>query len=93
MAAPQGNQNAVKNRPWTDALRRELAQYQGDGIKAGEALRAIARQVVAGAIKGEKDSIKEIGERLDGKPHQSVDVDATVAGQIIVQMASKDADI
>lgn len=91
--AQVGNNNAGKGKPWADALRFALHQETYDGVKKGEALREIAKQCVTAAIGGDKDARIEIGNRLDGKPHQSMDVDATVAGQIIVQMASKDADI
>lgn len=75
MAAPLGNQNKVKNKPWTDALRRALARYSDDDVKTGEALNHIASQYVKSAINGDKDAVAEIANRLDGKPAQSVAVD------------------
>lgn len=91
--AQPGNSNATKAKPWAEALRVSLATYQKGDIKQGQALRRIADKVIEKALEGDPTAITEIGNRQDGKPHQSVDVDATVAGQIIVQMASKDADI
>jgi hypothetical protein len=72
--APVGNQNARKAKRWQDALTRALAQYESkDGqIKAGMALNAIAERVVEKAVGGDKDAIAEIGNRLDGKPAQSL---------------------
>lgn len=69
-------------------MRIELATYadkQRD-VQQGQALRKIARKVVEGALEGDKDAWKEIGDRLDGKPTQAItgpddgplQVDATV---------------
>lgn len=74
MGAPIGNQNARKAKAWEGALRAALAQFSTpDGrIKPGEALRNIAEVVVARALAGDKDAVKEIGDRLDGKPAQAI---------------------
>ena len=72
--APKGNRNAAKGSAWRNALKTALAEFTTDEIQAGEALDAIARVVVTGALKGDKDCWKEIGERLDGKAKQAVDL-------------------
>jgi hypothetical protein len=74
MAAPLGNQNARKAKVWEGALRAALAQYENAeaGIKPGEALRKIAEVVVGKALVGDKDAVREIGDRLDGKPAQAI---------------------
>lgn len=73
MAAPHGNQNAVKAKAWEGALRAALAQYEDKGkVKKGEALRKVAEAVVQRALVGDKDAWKEIGDRLDGKPAQAI---------------------
>jgi hypothetical protein len=76
--APLGNQNGRKAKRWQDALVKALARYSNDEgkIEAGQALDKIAEQVVIKAIAGDKDSIAEIGNRLDGKPAQIVIGDA-----------------
>ena len=76
MPAPKGNHNAAKGKRWQDALHKALTRFQTDdgAIKAGEALDKIAETVVKLALMGEKDAWQEIGNRLDGKPHQSMDV-------------------
>ena len=72
MGAPIGNQNAKKAKRWQDALLKALARYESpeSNVKAGEALDKIAEKVVSFALKGDKDSWQEIGNRLDGKPAQ-----------------------
>ena len=64
--APLGNQNAVKNKPWREAVDRALKA--GDGQK----LRAIADKLIDLAAAGDIQAIKELGDRLDGKAAQQV---------------------
>lgn len=72
MAAPKGNKFASHDKPWTDALRRVLAQYEDGDVKRGNALRKIAEVTIQQALAGDKDARKEIAERLDGKPLQPI---------------------
>lgn len=83
--APIGNDNATKSKPWSDALRKALVQYSDEKVKQGDAMRAIAETVVMRAIVGDKDAWQEIGNRLDGKPHQTVaaEVDSTVTVELV----------
>jgi hypothetical protein len=69
MGAPVGNTNSSKNnRLWAETIRRAVVQADG------EKLRAIAEKLIALAAEGDMQAIKELGDRLDGKPSQSVDV-------------------
>jgi hypothetical protein len=68
MARPFRSQN--KDKPYRDALRIELAAA-GEDMKA---LRAIARAHIEKARSGDMTAIKEIADRLDGKPGQSMDM-------------------
>ena len=78
MAAPIGNRNGAKAREWTDALKWALQNYEGTGIAKGQALRQIARKVIEEGLQGNPQAIAEIGNRLEGKAVQPVDVDATI---------------
>ncbi len=67
--APLGNDNALKGKPWRDALNRALAQDdEGRLRKAAESLLTLASE-------GEAWAVKELADRLDGKPQQ----DTTIA--------------
>lgn len=70
MAAPAGNQNAVRAKKWRDAIMRALARKSGS-VDAG--LDAAADKLAALAIdEGDKWAMEEIGNRLDGKPAQAI---------------------
>jgi hypothetical protein len=60
--APVGNDNAKKGKMFYDQLRKVLVQ--NDQFK----LRKISDQLVDMAIKGEAWAIKEVMDRMDGKP-------------------------
>jgi hypothetical protein len=69
MAAPPGNKFAAKGKMWFDALRKECVQR--------DALSKLATVVVDEALKGERWAVEEIGNRLDGKPAQGIEVSGT----------------
>ncbi len=69
--APKGNKNATKSKKWTNALR----DY---AIAHPEALGEMASKAFEMAADGDLQAMKEIGDRLDGKAHQSASVDVTV---------------
>ena len=87
MAAPKGNRNSSRdNRLWGDTIRRAAKEQDG------KRLRAIADKLFDEAAAGNVIAMKEIGDRLDGKAHQTItaDVDATVTVQV-VQFGKKGA--
>lgn len=57
-----------KEKQFHDALQMELKETND-----GKALRKIARKLIAQAEAGEPWAIKEIADRLDGKPTQAID--------------------
>lgn len=65
MANPRGQQ---RDKPFRDALRMELASAGEDH----KALRNIARKLIAKAEAGEDSAIREIADRMDGKPAQAI---------------------
>lgn len=71
--APKGNKNSESGRRFADAVRYALAHYTDDKIKQGQALHAIALELVSQAVKGSRDAISEIANRLDGKPGQVIE--------------------
>jgi hypothetical protein len=70
VAAPVGNQNARKAKLFEQAIKRALARATGESVDAG--LDRGADQLVKAFIEGEQWAIKEVADRLDGKPAQTI---------------------
>lgn len=77
MAFQKGKSGNPKGRraekPFADALRMEIAAAGGDH----KALRSIAGALISKAGTGDIQAIKELADRLDGKPQQSTDITVT----------------
>jgi hypothetical protein len=82
-----GNSNAVKNRPFRDALDRAIAQNDGKKLRrAAERLLSMA----ASAKGGDTRAIKELADRLDGKSVQPIS--GSDLGDIVVRLAKGDEE-
>lgn len=68
VGAPEGNQNAKKGRDWTQAIRKALAHYSGEGATKG--MEKLAQKLIEAAEKGDAWALREIGDRIEGKPAQ-----------------------
>lgn len=84
MAAPIGNKNATKNKPFLDALNRALKQRDYGEENAGKTLRNIADALIAKAEEGEPWAVKEVIDRLDGKAKQDMDITAEVDANVTI---------
>ncbi len=69
MGAPLGNTNGQKGREWRQAIRRALAHKYGS---YDEGLLALAGKLIESAETGDMSALREIGDREDGKPAQSI---------------------
>lgn len=83
MPFEKGNDHGKKGREFGNALRRALKQH-----KSGNALRLVADRLIDCAIEGEQWAVRELADRLDGKPQQAVDV--TSKGESIAEMSLDD---
>lgn len=83
MGAPVGNVNAVRNKPWADALRRAVARRVEANDKPG--LNQLAEVLLDKCAEGDLAALKELGDRLDGKPAQAIvgDDDAPPIRQVL----------
>ena len=81
MGAPIGNLNAAKEKKWYEALDRAIKQDEG------QRLRAAAEKLLDLAAAGESWAVKELGDRLDGKPKQQTEISGPDGGP--VQTVSK----
>jgi len=83
VGAPLGNKNGTKNRPWAEAVNRALL------AEDGKKLRALADKLIDKALEGDVAALKEIGDRVDGKPMQAIE--GSVTGDLILRVAEKDS--
>lgn len=99
MGAPKGNQNAKRAKVWSDAVRKAIVQ--------GKKLEPLAEKLIDEALSGNMVAMKEIGDRLEGKPmqetHNTHDVTETrhysdtelltrLAGLLAAGFAERDRD-
>lgn len=72
MAAPAGNQFAAKAKQWQMAIERALDQRGASDRR--KSLDELATVLLDKCAEGEGWALKELGDRLDGKPAQAVTV-------------------
>lgn len=70
--APLGNQNAAAGKKWKAAIDRAIETRSR--VEGKEMLDELANVLINQALAGEQWAVKELGDRLDGKAAQSVDV-------------------
>ncbi len=74
MGAPAGNQNAAKAKMWSAAIHRALEKRgAGDKLKA---LDELAEKLLANCDQGDLSALRELGDRIEGKPAQVISGDA-----------------
>ena len=92
MGAPLGNTNALKNKPYYDALRRVLAQLEVKDetgkviVPAGEALRALIEAQVKAGIRGDTSVARDVRDTLDGKPAQQVQIQGDAEQPLVARI-------
>jgi hypothetical protein len=78
---PKGVSGNVRGRPkitrLTEALREQLAETLPNAPEHTVA-EVIAQKLIKEAFKGNVQAIREIGDRTEGKPKQSIDLDMNV---------------
>ena len=64
MGAPLGNKNAAGHRIWSDAIRKQ--------VLSRKQINKLAEVLVEKALSGDNVALKELGDRLEGKPAQTI---------------------
>jgi hypothetical protein len=83
LSAPAGNQYAAKDKLWRAAILRALERRSR--VAQVEALDEIAEKLVALCMGGEDlGALKELGDRLDGKPKQQIEASGEGGGPIVI---------
>ncbi len=70
---------------WRDAINLAVKEWREDPTKDGKvkkvrALRLLARRLVDCGLEGDVTALRELGDRLDGKAMQGVDLKMTITG-------------
>lgn len=73
-------QGGRKEKPFRDALMLAIKETDGDRLK----LRKVADALVTKAETGDVSAIKEIADRLDGKPIQQTEHSGLDGGPLIL---------
>ena len=91
MAAPFGNQNAVKAKRWQQAIDRALEKRsKGDGIAELDRLAdAFLTCVEVEGIRG----YSELADRLDGRAAQQVVLGSDAENPLTLKIVSEDAKL
>lgn len=59
---------------WRSAINWAVKNYETSTVERGAVLRAIALSTIDRAVKGDKDAVAEIANRLDGKSVQQIEM-------------------
>lgn len=76
MAAARKPKGATTGKEWRDAIRLAVHELRDDpeGGAKSKVLRQLARRLVEKALAGDMPAMKEIGDRLDGRSAQAVEL-------------------
>lgn len=84
IGAQPGNKNASKGAEWRQAIKRALAHKSGKTYREG--LDLVATKFIESASNGDAWAMKEIGDRIDGKPSQAVELSGPDGTPITTQL-------
>ena len=82
MAAPVGNSNAAKGKAWSEAVKKAIRAKYGKDWE--ESLADLAAQLVNAAAAGDLQALKEVGDRIDGKPKQQIEASGEGGGPLLI---------
>ncbi len=82
MSAPAGNQYAAKDKLWRAAIMRALEKRSR--VSQVEALDQIADKLIEACMTADLPALKELGDRIDGKPKQQIEATGEGGGPIVI---------
>ena len=77
---------------WADAIRMEALKIGRNEGEDQKKLNRLAVKLIEKALEGDVGAMKEVGDRLDGKPHQSVAAEVSGGLNINVVRFADDND-
>lgn len=72
-----------KDKIWTDAIHRALKR-ESEGRGSPKWLDVLANRIVEAAADGDVAALKEVGDRIEGKPTQRQEISGPDGGDIPV---------
>ena len=90
IGAPIGNTNAVKTKVWTDAIRRAIERRSK--MRKVDALDELAEHLLAKCDERDMVALRELGDRLEGKPVQAI-AGMGEGGALTIIISRKDASV
>lgn len=76
MAAPINPKGGKSDKIWRDAIMRAVRRLESDAprkrAKAAQKLELLADALVSKGLEKDVGALKELGDRLDGKPAQVI---------------------
>ena len=83
-AGEGGRKGPSNDKIWRDAIMR--AVHRAANGEKTKRLEQLADQLVARGISGDVPALKEIGDRLDGRPSQAIEHGGKDGGDLIVKI-------
>ena len=80
MTFAKGNRASAQGRLVGDEIRKACVQDDRKKLRAGVA------KLMSAFAAGEPWAIEQVLNRMDGKPHQSIDLDAQTNGEISINL-------
>lgn len=84
MSAPIGNQFAAKSKRWSMAIDRALEKRSR--VAGVEALDELAEKLLLLAEQSDLGALKELGDRIEGKPGQAIDLGSDPERPVIARL-------
>lgn len=67
---------------WADAVRRAVSRRMEGEEGKPQKIERLADKLVDMALEGDTQALKEVGDRLDGKPTQQTDGSLALSGKL-----------
>ena len=89
MGAPKGNNNPEKGKRWKLAIDAALSRRGRDKVQA---LADLAEKLLEKAEEGDLGALKELGDRIDGKAAQQINLADANGEKLVVNFTMKGLD-
>lgn len=93
MGAPIGNKNAEHGGMWRNAIKRALAKRDESRADGKKALDELAEQLLLACDRGEISALQVLGDRLDGKAPQSLQLQGDADNPLCIIVRGDDANL